>query len=165
VLLASVLPVRGSAASVAEVMTIAGIALVFFLHGAKLTRAAIMDGMRNWRLHLAVLATTFVVFPLLGPGLGSLPLVQGPMAAGLLFLTLLPSTVQSSIAFTAMARCCGCHVRMRSYCYSGALRRASRRASPSRACCSPAQLGAVLMPLMLFHQIKLIACALSPAGP
>ncbi|MBB4857551.1 sodium/bile acid cotransporter 7 [Novosphingobium chloroacetimidivorans] len=104
VLLASVLPVRGQAAAVADVATTAGIVLLFFLHGAKLSREAILEGARNWRLHLAVLGTTFVLFPLLGLGLTSLPLVQGPLAAGLLFLTLLPSTVQSSIAFTALAR-------------------------------------------------------------
>ncbi|UYY59486.1 bile acid:sodium symporter family protein [Sphingomonas sp. S2-65] len=104
VLLASFLPARGVAASVFDVLTTAGIVLLFFLHGAKLSRQALIDGARNWRLHLAVLATTFVLFPLLGLGLVSLPLLDGPMAAGLLFLTLLPSTVQSSIAFTAIAR-------------------------------------------------------------
>jgi len=104
VLLASFLPARGFAASVFDVLTTAGIVLLFFLHGAKLSRQALIDGARNWRLHLAVLAITFVLFPLLGLGLVSLPLLQGPIAAGLLFLTLLPSTVQSSIAFTAIAR-------------------------------------------------------------
>jgi solute carrier family 10 (sodium/bile acid cotransporter), member 7 len=106
VLLASVLPVRGTAVPLFEAITTAGIVLLFFLHGAKLSREAILDGARNWRLHLTVLATSFVLFPLLGLGLVSLPLplLQGPMAAGLLFLTLLPSTVQSSIAFTAIAR-------------------------------------------------------------
>ena len=95
VLLASFLPARGFAASVFDVLTTAGIVLLFFLHGAKLSRQALIDGARNWRLHLAVLAITFVLFPLLGLGLVSLPLLQGPIAAGLLFLTLLPSTVQS----------------------------------------------------------------------
>jgi solute carrier family 10 (sodium/bile acid cotransporter), member 7 len=104
VLLASVVPVRGEAAAVADVVTTAGIVTLFFLHGAKLSRQAILDGARHWRLHLAVLGTTFVLFPLLGLGLTALPFVAGPMAAGLLFLTLLPSTVQSSIAFTALAR-------------------------------------------------------------
>lgn len=104
VLLASLVPVRGQAAEVADVVTTAGIVLLFFLHGAKLSREAVLDGARNWRLHLAVLGTTFVLFPLLGLSLVALPFVQGPMAAGLLFLTLLPSTVQSSIAFTALAR-------------------------------------------------------------
>ncbi|MEG3089541.1 bile acid:sodium symporter family protein [Sphingomonas sp. PB4P5] len=104
VLLASVLPVRGALVPLFGALTTAGIVLLFFLHGAKLSREALYDGARHWQLHLAVLATTFIVLPLLGLGLTALPFVHGPMAIGLLFLTLLPSTVQSSIAFTSIAR-------------------------------------------------------------
>ncbi len=104
VLLASVLPARGGFAPIAAAAADVGIVLLFFLHGAKLSRDAIWEGARNWRLHLAVLATTFLLFPLLGLALGHLPGLTGPVTAGLLFLTLLPSTVQSSIAFTAIAR-------------------------------------------------------------
>lgn len=104
VLLASLLPARGIWSQVFDIAADAGIVLLFFLHGAKLSRQAIYDGVRHWRLHLAVLAVTFGLFPLLGLGLGTLPFLTGPAAAGMLFLTLLPSTVQSSIAFTAIAR-------------------------------------------------------------
>ena len=104
VLLASLLPARGLWAPIFSSLADAGIVLLFFLHGAKLSRQAILDGARNWRLHLMVLAVTFVLFPVLGVGLEALPIVTGPVAAGMLFLTLLPSTVQSSIAFTAIAR-------------------------------------------------------------
>lgn len=69
-----------------------------------MSREAIWDGLRNWPLHLAVLGVTFVAFPALGLGLTALPFVDARMATGVLFLTLLPSTVQSSIAFTAIAR-------------------------------------------------------------
>lgn len=101
---ASLIPPRGIWADAFGVAADAGIVLLFFLHGAKLSRDAILTGLRAWRLHLAVLATTFAVFPLLGLGLGRLPFLDPRLAAGFLFLTLLPSTVQSSIAFTAMAR-------------------------------------------------------------
>jgi sodium/bile acid cotransporter 7 len=104
VVLASLLPARGEMATVVGYAADIGIVLLFFLHGAKLSRDAILSGLRNWKLHLAVLAVTFVAFPLFGLGLSALPFVNGPLAAGLLFLTLLPSTVQSSIAFTAIAR-------------------------------------------------------------
>lgn len=104
VVLASLLPARGSFAVWAGCAADAGIVLLFFLHGAKLSREAIWAGARNWRLHLAVFAVTFMLFPLLGLGFASLPFVPEVLAAGLLFLTLLPSTVQSSIAFTAIAR-------------------------------------------------------------
>ena len=104
VLLASLLPARGIWTQVFSFAADAGIVLLFFLHGAKLSRQAIYDGIRHWRLHIAVLAVTFGLFPLLGLGLGALPFLSAPAAAGMLFLTLLPSTVQSSIAFTAIAR-------------------------------------------------------------
>jgi sodium/bile acid cotransporter 7 len=81
-----------------------GIVLLFFLHGAKLSREAIVGGLLAWRLHLAVLAATFVLFPLLGLGFSAIPGLSPALAAGLLFMTLLPSTVQSSIAFTSIAR-------------------------------------------------------------
>lgn len=104
VLLATLLPARGVWATVASVAADVGIVLLFFLHGAKLSREAIIDGARNWRLHLAVLATTFAIFPLLGLALGNVRVLSPLVLQGLLFLTLLPSTVQSSIAFTAIAR-------------------------------------------------------------
>jgi sodium/bile acid cotransporter 7 len=104
VALASVLPARGAGARWADGMADAGIVLLFFLHGAKLSRAAIWSGAKAWKLHLATLGTTFLAFPILGLVVGRLGVVPGDMRAGLLFLTLLPSTVQSSIAFTAIAR-------------------------------------------------------------
>ncbi|WBO21953.1 bile acid:sodium symporter family protein [Sphingomonas abietis] len=104
VLLASILPARGMFAPFFSGLADAAIVLLFFLHGAKLSRAAIVAGASNWRLHAAVFVTTFLVFPAIGFGVSSLPFLAPPVASGLLFLTLLPSTVQSSIAFTAIAR-------------------------------------------------------------
>ena len=104
VLLASVAPARGGVAAVCHWAADAGIVLLFFLHGAQLSRAAILSGAGNWRLHLAVLGSTFVLFPLLGLGIAHLPGLPVLVAGGMLFLTLLPSTVQSSIAFTSIAR-------------------------------------------------------------
>lgn len=103
--LASLLPVRGPAADWAEIVADLAIALLFFLHGAKLSRAAIVQGMGNIRLHGLVLASTYILFPAIGlalaSGLGGF--VDPLLLSGLLFLTLLPSTVQSSIAFTSVA--------------------------------------------------------------
>ena len=104
VALASVLPARGEGAHVVSIVADAGIVLLFFLHGAKLSREAIWHGARAWKLHMATLATTFAAFPLIGLATQQIGMVPPPMRAGLLFLTLLPSTVQSSIAFTAIAR-------------------------------------------------------------
>jgi sodium/bile acid cotransporter 7 len=104
VVIASLVPARGVYADIVAGAADVGIVLLFFLHGAKLSRAAIWEGARNWRLHLTVVTTTFLVFPLFGLALGRLPGLTGAVATGMLFLTLLPSTVQSSIAFTAIAR-------------------------------------------------------------
>lgn len=101
--LASVLPARGIWADIAGGIADAGIALLFFLHGAKLSREAILDGAKAWKLHLTVFATTFVLFPIVGLGVRAIPGLEPSLATGVLFLTLLPSTVQSSIAFTAIA--------------------------------------------------------------
>lgn len=106
VVLASLLPVSGQGAVWFGWLTKAAIALLFFLHGARLPREQVIAGLVHWRLHLTVLAFTFLLFPLLGLGLIQLPewLLPGPLAAGVLYLCLLPSTVQSSIAFTSQAR-------------------------------------------------------------
>lgn len=104
VTIASFLPARGEGADIAGAAADAGIVLLFFLHGAKLSREAIWSGARAWKLHLATLGTTFAVFPLIGLLTQQVTAIPPSMRAGLLFLTLLPSTVQSSIAFTAIAR-------------------------------------------------------------
>ena len=103
-LLASLLPARGYWAQFVGIAAQGGIFLLFFLHGARLSREAILAGARNWPLHLAVLTATYGLFPLLGLAAASAPLLAPELAAGMLFLTLLPSTVQSSIAFTSIAR-------------------------------------------------------------
>jgi sodium/bile acid cotransporter 7 len=106
VLLASLLPCSGPAAGALGKITTLAIGLLFFLHGAKLSREAIVSGLTHWRLHLLVLASTFVMFPLLGLALKPVAteLLAPQLYVGILFLCTLPSTVQSSIAFTSMAR-------------------------------------------------------------
>ncbi len=103
--LASLLPCRGAWAVAFDRITDAAIALLFFLHGAKLSRAAVLHGMTHWRLHASVFACTFVLFPLLGLLLRPLmDVVLTPaLTLGVLYVCTLPSTVQSSIAFTSMA--------------------------------------------------------------
>ena len=106
VLLASVLPASGSIAFVLEKITSAVIVLLFFLHGSKLSRPAILAGIGHWRLHLLVTATTFIFFPVLGwllkPFLEHL--LPSELVLGVLFLCTLPATVQSAIALTGLAR-------------------------------------------------------------
>ncbi|MEV5432074.1 bile acid:sodium symporter family protein [Streptomyces sp. NPDC052701] len=104
--LAALLPARGTAADVASGASTAAIALLFLLYGARLSTREALEGLKHWRLHVTVLACTFVVFPVLGlAARGLVPVfLTDPLYQGLLFLTLVPSTVQSSIAFTSVAR-------------------------------------------------------------
>jgi len=106
VTLASLLPASGRVAHAFELLTTFAIGLLFFLHGAKLSREAILAGIAHWRLHLLVFGCTFAMFPLLGWALKPVlsPLVTPELYTGVLFLCVLPATVQSAIAFTAMAR-------------------------------------------------------------
>jgi len=106
VTLASLLPASGSVAHGFETLTTVAVGLLFFLHGAKLSREAVIAGATHWRLHLLVLASTFVMFPVLGLLLKPVlaPLVTPDLYLGVLVLCCLPATVQSAIAFTSMAR-------------------------------------------------------------
>jgi sodium/bile acid cotransporter 7 len=104
--LATVLPARGEAAVWLGWLTKFAIAAVFFLHGARLSREAVVRGIVHWRLHLTILAATFALFPALTVGFSLLPAWITPpeLAAGLILLGCLPSTIQSSIAFVGIAR-------------------------------------------------------------
>lgn len=103
---AAVLPVDGTAAAGLDRMIGVAIGLLFFCYGARLSTAQALDGLRNWRLHLVIVLLTFAVCPLLGVaaamlGSGVLP---PDLCVGLVFLCALPSTVQSSITLTSLAR-------------------------------------------------------------
>lgn len=106
VVLASLLPAHGVGTQVFDAATTFAVGLLFFMHGAKLSREGIVAGITHWRLHLLILAFTFVLFPLIGLALkpALVPLVGRDLYAGILFLCVLPATVQSAIAFTAIAR-------------------------------------------------------------
>ena len=106
VVAASLFPCHGQGAVIFNNVTHVAVSLLFFLHGAKLSREAVIAGVTHWRLHLLVLLCTFALFPLLGLLLKPVltPLVTPDLYLGILFLCMLPSTVQSSIAFTAAAR-------------------------------------------------------------
>ena len=103
---ASVVPARGQAAVDLGWASKILIGIVFFLHGARLSREAVLKGLTHWRLHLLILGATFVLFPALCVGLAHLPAWITPpeLASGLILLGCLPSTIQSSIAFVGVAR-------------------------------------------------------------
>jgi solute carrier family 10 (sodium/bile acid cotransporter), member 7 len=106
VAVASLLPASGDMAAGFGYVTTIAIGLLFFLYGARLSTREALDGLKQWRLHSLVFAATFVLFPLLGLLCRLLvPWALSPeLYSGLMFLCCLPSTVQSSIAFTSIAR-------------------------------------------------------------
>ncbi|MEY4982537.1 MAG: hypothetical protein RIR62_803, partial [Pseudomonadota bacterium] len=103
--LAALLPARGVVAEVLSQVTFWIVALLFFLYGAKLSLAATWAGLTNWKLQLGVLLCTFALFPLLVQGMQPLVALGLPAAIGIgiLYIGCLPSTVQSSIAFTSVS--------------------------------------------------------------
>lgn len=106
VLLATVLPASGFFAVIVSQVSYWAVSLLFFLYGARLKSEVIVAGFTNWKLQAMVLVTTFVVFPALGLTLVSIfgHLLPPELSIGVLYVSILPSTVQSSIALTALAR-------------------------------------------------------------
>ncbi len=108
VLLAYVLPAAGRNDSPVPLDRVAsiGVSLIFFFYGLKLNKDKITAGLRNWRLHMLVQASTFVLFPLVIITL--LPLVRDEHTHSIwlafLFLAALPSTVSSSVVMVSIAR-------------------------------------------------------------
>lgn len=105
VLVSIIIPARGTLADIFAQATNVAIAFLFFLYGARLSPQEALAGLKHWRLHLTILAFTFVVYPIIGFLLQPLGILIGhDMYLGILYLTLVPSTVQSSVAFTSIAR-------------------------------------------------------------
>lgn len=89
-----------------DAIATAGITLIFFFYGLKLSPDKIRTGLKNWKLHLLVQSSTFVLFPLLI--ILFKPLVQTEYGETIwlafLFLAALPSTVSSSVVMVSIAR-------------------------------------------------------------
>ena len=108
VVLATLVPQIGATGGPLHIDQVAtyGIALIFFLYGLTLAPDKLKQGASNWRLHIAVQAATFLLFPLIVfvlvmPFADRMP---PGLATGFLFLGALPSTVSSSVALTGIAR-------------------------------------------------------------
>jgi sodium/bile acid cotransporter 7 len=101
----TLVPAAGETYDVLRIVAMVAIGLLFFLYGVRLSTGETIAGLVNWRLHIAILTTTFVAFPLAGLALRGLvePVVGAGLAAGVLLLCLVPSTVQSNVVFTRMA--------------------------------------------------------------
>lgn len=102
---ASIFPARGGFVDVTQWSATILIAVLFFLYGARLEPREALQGLKHWRLHAVILGFTFVVFPILGLLLRPLSggVLTHDLYLGVLYICLVPSTVQSSINFTSIA--------------------------------------------------------------
>lgn len=105
VLLAAIAPARGIGAKALEIAVELAVAGLFFVYGAKLSTTQVLSALVDYKPQALIFTTTFVVFPVIGLGLTHVlePWLDDGLRTGLLFLSILPSTVQSSIAFTSIA--------------------------------------------------------------
>ncbi|MFN5720397.1 MAG: bile acid:sodium symporter, partial [Bradyrhizobium sp.] len=103
--LATLLPLHGQGTVIGGYAADVAIALLFFLHGARLSTTEALVGARHWKLHLVIFLSTFALFPLLGLAAHALAphLLTPALWAGVILICILPSTVQSSVAFTSIA--------------------------------------------------------------
>lgn len=99
-------PADGALADVLDVVRTGAIVVLFFLYGARMPTHEVLRGLRGWRLQGSTLAATYVAFPVLGLAVQLVPdaVLAPDLQRGLLYLSLLPSTVQSSVVFTSVAR-------------------------------------------------------------
>ncbi len=106
ILLATLLPVYGQGAKIASVISQIGIFLLFFLNGIRLPRQEVLSGIRNWQLQASIYFWVFAIMPFIGWGLSQLSIAYIPeaLAVGILFLGVLPSTVQSATAYNSLAK-------------------------------------------------------------
>ncbi len=89
-----------------DAISTVGVSLIFFFYGLKLSPEKLKAGLSNWKLHLLVQTTTFLLFPLmvliLYPWVGSPQ--EETLWLALFFLAALPSTVSSSVVMVSIAK-------------------------------------------------------------
>ncbi|MDR5590061.1 bile acid:sodium symporter [Christiangramia sp. SM2212] len=89
-----------------KTITDIGIGLIFFFYGLKLSPSEFKAGLLNYKVHIVIHLTTFIIFPLIC--LACLPLfedgIRSDLWIALFFLGTLPSTVSSSVVMVALAK-------------------------------------------------------------
>lgn len=107
ILLAKFFPGPGLSTHILSLKSFAtlGISMIFFLYGLRLSLKQLWGCVYNWRLHLIVQSTTFVLFPLI------VILCRGffidtlyyNLWLGVFFLAVLPSTVSSAVVMVSLS--------------------------------------------------------------
>lgn len=98
-------PPAGSVAAALTWATVAIIAALFFLHGARLSPAAVRDGVTAWRAHLVALGTSFLLLPSLAVCLrwAARNHIRADVLDAVVYLTLAPTTIQTPVTLTTVA--------------------------------------------------------------
>lgn len=95
---------EGSAVPLKEI-TRYGVSLIFFFYGLGLNGKKLKADLGNWKLHLCIQTSTFLIFPALV--LLAFPLIQNEeqqlLWLAVFFLAALPSTVSSSVVMVSIA--------------------------------------------------------------
>ncbi len=99
-------PAGGQSGVILGYISTAGISLIFFFYGLRLSTEKIKLGLKNWKLHILVQSTTFLLFPLMV--LVFYPFIRNEQQEilwlGLFFMAVVPSTVSSSVVMVSMGR-------------------------------------------------------------
>jgi solute carrier family 10 (sodium/bile acid cotransporter), member 7 len=106
VVLAWLFPELGADNSVLPLgaITTYGVSFIFFFYGVSLDPQKLKAGLRNWRLHLVIQLTTFVLFPIVAwVILYFFGTPAEPLWLGFYYLAVLPSTVSSSVVMVSIA--------------------------------------------------------------
>lgn len=83
-----------------------GVFFIFFSQGVTLPSRELRKGVAEWRLHLCIQITTFVVFPIMvavGLILSQTFFQDSNLRLGFLYLAFLPTTITSAVALTSVA--------------------------------------------------------------
>lgn len=82
-----------------------GVTVIFFFYGLKLNPAKLLAGLGQWKMHVLIQATTFLVFPMLILLLRTIFYTSESdlLWLGAFYLAALPSTVSSSVVMVSIA--------------------------------------------------------------
>lgn len=107
ILLAYIMPAAGGSEGLLPLKEISqyGVSLIFFFYGLGLNGQKLKAGLHNWKLHLSIHSSTFIIFPALA--LLPLPFIhteeQMLLWLAFFYLATLPSTVSSSVVMVSIA--------------------------------------------------------------
>jgi len=102
----TLLPVHGVGTTIGTWVSRVMVGLLFFLYGTRLEPRETINGLKHWRLHSVILSCTYIVFPIIGIALSPLlrNIVSPDLYRGILWICVVPGTIQSAVNFTSIAR-------------------------------------------------------------